>query len=147
MKNEDIKAIHNFFKAVEKLQELGIVRSSKYLGDIGEFLASRSFSLKLTESQRQKHIDAQKKGKKYQIKFHNAQVGTNINIGDPTKYDFLIIVIGPKSKIREDDHNESEFRIYLFKKKEIMKWSNKSNKGIYVAKTKLENCSQKYQIK
>jgi len=147
MGNEEKLAIHNFFKSVEKLQELGVIRSSKYLGDIGEFLASKKLGLTLVKSQRQKDFDALTNDQKYQIKFHNAKEGTNIKVGSPTKYDYLIIVIGPQSRIREDDHNEDEFRIYIFKKNEIMEWIDKNKKEIYVAKGKLQNCPNKYQIK
>lgn len=146
MNNMQIKAINNFFKAVGKLQELKIIRSSKYLGDIGEFLASDKLGLDLVNSQKQKHYDAKKDGKTYQIKFHNAKVGTNINVGNPKNYDFLIIVIGPNSKIKEATHTRTEYRIYKFTKAEVLCWGKRDEKSFYCAKEKLEKTSKKFII-
>ena len=146
MNKNKIDAIHNFFSSVEKLQELGIIKSSKYLGDIGEFLASNKLDLTLVESQRQENYDAIKDNQKYQIKFHNANVGTNINVGDPNYYDYLVVVIGPNSKIRENDHCNTEFRLYKFASKDVMDWGKIKQGKYYCAKAQLKNSNNKISI-
>lgn len=40
MKDKEKVAIQNFFDVVEELKQLEVIRSDKYLGDIGEFIAA-----------------------------------------------------------------------------------------------------------
>lgn len=63
------KAINEFAKAYDELEESGIIRSRRIVGDIGEFYACRRLGLVISESRNEKGIDARdKKGLTYEIK-------------------------------------------------------------------------------
>lgn len=129
MTNQQDRAIINFFKAVSDLQKVQVSRSSRYLGDIGEFLCGQAFpKLVLSFQLREPGYDAILDGKKVQIKFHNSPTRTNIDIGDPNKYDVLLVVIGPESRLKGAAHLPSEFRIYSYSKKNILGWDVKTKK-------------------
>lgn len=45
------------------------------------------------------------------MKFHNSSKRTNIHLGSPEYYDYVLVVLGPDSLLRITD-DESEFIIY-----------------------------------
>lgn len=145
MTEEQLNAITDFFDIASQLQELNIIRSSRYLGDIGEFLCKEKFDLKLEDDLRAEGHDAIDEGGRIQIKFNNSEKGNNVNVGDPYKYERLIVVIGPSSKLREEGHSHNEFRLYSFESSIVKKWKSTSGK-YYCAKTKLTECSNKSSL-
>jgi len=104
-------AIEQFHAAIAALKKLRVIRSDKYLGDIAEYLCSKHFDMVLSGDQRQEGWDAVKDGVRFQIKYNGAKT-TNINIGNPEKYDFVIIVLGPESCLRPKDAGQNTFLIY-----------------------------------
>lgn len=134
--NADEKDLLNkFFKAVEELKDAKIIRSDKYLGDIGEFLACKFFELTPMKSGRHPDYDAETKdGKLVQIKYHDSPKRTNIYVGNPEKYDKLVIVLGPRSFFRKhEDKNptstEKQFIAYVVDCQVILsKWKTESGK-------------------
>lgn len=146
MTNEQLKAITEFFDIATKLEELKIVRSSRYLGDIGEFLCKEEFDINLEEGLRAEGHDATDENGRVQIKFSNSVKSNNINVGLPTKYERLIIVIGPNSKLKESEHLTNEFRLYNFPSSVVKEWESPSG-NYYCAKAKLINCSDKSILK
>ena len=128
METEVLKdSINEFFNVVNKLKQNGLFTSDKFLGDIGERVCELLYSLKLCESGREVgHDGVCEKGLKYQIKFHNSLKRTNIALGNPEKYDFVLVVIGPESKIKKfTDH---KLAIYKFSSSEV-KSSFKNSSG------------------
>ncbi|CAE6732431.1 hypothetical protein [Paraburkholderia nemoris] len=93
------KAIDAFFSAVEGLRQLGVVRSSKYLGDIAEFLCCNLLGMELATNKRQAGYDGLIQGLKCQVKFSGGASNT-VDLGDPKAYDILVIVLGPDSALR-----------------------------------------------
>ena len=71
--NEQAEAIENFMLAVSKLRELKVIKSDRFLGDLGEFLASSEFGLALAKSLRQRGHDTEGEHDRVQIKFHNGE--------------------------------------------------------------------------
>lgn len=116
------KAIDNFFCAIGCLKELGVIRSGSYLGDLGEYLACKHYHIKLAESLRNEGYDGiiknGRKEEKVQVKYHNAAIGTNIKLGDPRKYDSVIVVLGPESTLRQSELEET-FLLYKFSSEEV----------------------------
>lgn len=96
LSTEERIAIDDFFTAVEKLRSLEIIRSNRFLGDLGEFIASRAIGLQLNQNKRQKGFDAIFNNKKYEVKYSNG-TKTNISLGNPNEYDFIVLVIGSRS--------------------------------------------------
>lgn len=138
-------AIAQFFQAVERLEELGVIRSSRFLGDIGEFLCADTFGTVLVDELRLPGHDGIHEGKRVQVKFNNSHTGNNINVGSPEKYEEVVVVLGPKSKLREADHRPGEFRFYRFASGEVKPW--RTTKGsYYCAKERIQNCAMKHTI-
>lgn len=136
-------ALAAFFKAVDRLEEVGVIRSSRFLGDIGEFLCADAFGTVLVEELRLPGHDGVHDEKRVQIKFNNSPTGNNINVGNPEKYDELVVVIGPRSKLRESEHQPGEFRFYRFSSAEVTPWQTGRN-NFYCAKERIANCTNKH---
>ncbi|MEN3111992.1 DUF6998 domain-containing protein [Uliginosibacterium paludis] len=135
-------AITGFFDSVSQLEAVGVIRSSRFLGDIGEFLAKEGFGVTLVNQLRQTGHDGTDQDGKVQIKFNNSTEGNNINVGNPKDYETLIVVIGPQSKLREEGHGPNEFRLYRYSKRDVESWRSKSG-GYYCAKERLASCATK----
>lgn len=139
--------IRDFFAILKKLKESKIIRSDVIFGDIGEFLCTNVFDgLKLTEHKTNEGYDAFFNEKKIQIKFSNSTDATNIDLGNPSQYEELIVVLGKQSAHRmKDDHN-SDYLFYKFSRHEVE--SNfKVKSGYKLSKTKhFKKAEQRYDI-
>lgn len=109
------KAIAEFFISVKTLKDLGVFRSDKYLGDLGEYICKYLYDIELAENGRQQGYDGidTKDSSLVQVKFHGSSTRTNIDLGDPDKYDYLLVVLGPDSLLRAPS-NTGDFLIYRF---------------------------------
>ena len=145
MTEEQLNAITDFFEIATRLQELEVIRSSRYLGDIGEFLCKEHFGINLEESLRSEGHDATDDNSRIQIKFSNSEKGNNINVGNPEQYERLIVVIGPNSKLREGEHANNEFKLYSFPSSKVKTWISTSG-NYYCAKTRLAECADKSSL-
>lgn len=139
MTSDQESALAAFFEAVDRLEKVGIIRSSRFLGDIGEFLCADAFGTVLAEQLRLPGHDGVHDEKRVQIKFNNSPTGNNINVGNPDNYDELVVVIGPRSKLRESQHEPGEFRFYRFSSTEVAP-------NFYCAKERIANCRNKHVV-
>ncbi|TGU74578.1 hypothetical protein E4633_03695 [Geomonas terrae] len=124
-----------FFHSAEKLYEANIVRSDKLLGDIGEWLCVKRYGLVLEQSGRHPGYDGLIGNRRVQVKVHNSPEGTNLNVGDPEKYDELIVILGPRSRLRPGSRSFT-FHFYRFTAAEV-EADMKRSSGYYCAKTVL----------
>lgn len=145
MSPEQAAAIVSFFSAVERLQSLEVIRSSRYLGDIGEFLCHATDGTVLVPQLRNPGFDGMSGDARVQIKFNNSPTGNNIDVGDPSGYDILVIIVGPQSKLRELDHRKDEYRHYRFLNSEVESWKSLSGR-FYCARARLAKCSTKQSL-
>jgi hypothetical protein len=141
------KELVNFFKVVKLLRDNKIIRSDKYLGDIGEYICQKLYGIKLNDSGREKGYDGTINEKKYEIKFHNSLTRTNIYLGNPEIYDVLLVVLGPDSLLRPKNEQD-DFLVYKMHKKYV-KDNFKQKSGYccgkrYFASTKV---SKTYNLK
>jgi len=140
---EQNQAIKNFFKAAEELKRLGIVRSSSYVGNIAEFVCANLFNIELSESQREKGLDGtDPNGRKVEIKYHNAEKGTNIVMSkykQNKNFDDLIVIIGPNSSLKPKNCKDNHYRVYKIKDYQYKKHGN-------IAKKKLQNAKLEYEL-
>jgi len=104
-------------EAIARLRDEGIVRSHRYLGDLGEFLCADAFGIDLARNLRQVGHDGQREDLRAQIKYHGGKT-TTVNLGDPDRYDEVFVVLGPDSVLRPDGHPE-EFLVYLLTAAEV----------------------------
>ena len=124
MTDRQQKTIKAFFKAVEELKSSGVVRSDRYLGDIGEFICKKYLRLKPAKSTRQVGHDGEIDGKTVQVKYHGGK-STTVNCGDPSAYSLLLVVLGPRSVLRPKEAKET-FLVYQFASKEIISFKKKN---------------------
>ncbi|MBF0502818.1 MAG: hypothetical protein HQM09_21970 [Candidatus Riflebacteria bacterium] len=130
--------IREFFEASARLLDAKIVRSDKLLGDIGEWLCVKHYGLVLEKSRRNQSYDGWIRGLQVQVKVHNSPEGTNINVGDPEKYDELIVILGPKSWLRVSKTSQT-FHVYRFSSKEVQTSMKRNSGYYYCAKKSLNN--------
>lgn len=90
--------LSDFFDAVQNLRQVNVLRSDKYLGDIGEFIASTIFTVELSNNQREETIDGEINGSTVQVKFNSSPTKTNINVGRARDYDLLVLILSRSSK-------------------------------------------------
>ena len=62
----------------------------------------------------------------------------------PEKYDNLVVVLWPKSKLREADDRPEGFRFYRFASEEVSPW--RMPKGNYCAKGRIRKCTRKHTV-
>lgn len=126
------KLISHYFEVVDMLQDKGIVRSDKVLGDLGEWLCMKKYGLILEASGRHPAYDGKINGETVQVKVHNSPERTNLSVGDPYKYQHLIVLLGPKSRLRIGLRDKS-FHIYRFTSEEVKNTMARKS-GHYCAK-------------
>lgn len=136
MEFKDKNLIREYFDIVSRMQDNGIARSDKVLGDLGEWICSQEFNLKLETSGRHPGYDGKIGNETVQVKVHNSPKGTNLSVGNPVKYQQLIILIGPRSRLRIGEVNES-FHVYRFNSSEVASLM-KRNAGYYCARGLLQ---------
>ena len=132
--SDDLKiknAINKFFESAKELKNLGVIDSDRYLGDIGEYIFTKTtLGAALEANKRTKGHDSTFDGKKYQVKLNNSPTKTNINIGNTNEYDILILIIGPDSCLTQPHGNN--FLVYEFNATDL---ANRK----YIAKTELNS--------
>ena len=122
--------LHQFYELIKELRKVGIIRSDNIFGDIGEFLCNQVYlNLTLVQSKTNPSYDATENGRKMQIKFSDSTKAKNIHVGDPTKYDELIVVLGPNSVHRYKKENYSRKGKILF-----YRYTNKDVKERFITK-------------
>lgn len=142
MTEEEKCLVQGFFDSVAKLQDAGIVRSDKVLGDLAEWICVRQYGLVLETSGRHPGYDGLIGNRKVQVKAHNSPKGTNLNVGMPEKYDELFVLIGPRSRLRVGPPGR-DFHVYRFAAAEVQATLRRVS-GCYCARGALE--SRKYAI-
>jgi hypothetical protein len=110
--NTNVKqAIAEFFNSVEQLKKLGVIRSDKYLGDLGEYICKHFYDIELAKSGRQEGHDGTDPEGLVQVKYHGSATRTNIDLGDPDEYKNLLVVLGPNSRLRNRE-TSGDFLVY-----------------------------------
>lgn len=136
MENEHKTLIREFFDCTARLQQAGIVRSDKILGDLAEWLCVQRYGLVLETSGRHPGYDGLIGLRRVQVKAHNSPKGTNLSVGSPEKYDELIVLIGPRSRLRVGPAGDS-FHVYRFSSAHVEE-EFRREKGCYCARKGLE---------
>jgi hypothetical protein len=90
------KLMEKFSRLNDELFENGITRTDSYTGEIGEYVISKYFNLKLSEKSTEGYDGICKKGERYQIKA-KIEKGENVKYSlqdlKINKFEFLIIIV------------------------------------------------------
>ena len=128
MNKKQCEALKNFAIAIKKLKNAGVVRSHRYLGDIAEFLCADAYKINLATNLREAGHDGVRDDLRVQIKYAGG-TKTNVDFGDPSKYEEVYVVLGKESKVRAHPH-EADFLVYKMTSEEV-KAIPKTKKGKY----------------
>ena len=120
MNQETKEALKGFFSAQERLNQLGIIHSRDYIGDIGRYLCQIVYNLELSKSRRQASYDGTIGESRVQVRINNCPIGTPVILSEPFEYDELIVVLGPNCFLRPQNI-EDDFIFYRFTREEALK--------------------------
>jgi hypothetical protein len=128
MNKQQKTTMNQFFKVAKKLSKLGVIRSSKYLGDIAEFICSNLYEIQLNPSGRAIGFDGTDlNGNKVEVKYHGGESGNNIDLSGYKKnqiFNDLYIILGPDSKIRPDNSPPETYLVYRIENYTYEKYGN-----------------------
>ena len=127
MTEEQILLIQNFRDSIKSLKSSGVIRSHRYLGDLGEFLCADAFGINLSDNLRERGHDGMLGNSRVQIKYHGGS-STTANLGQPCQYDEVFIVLGPDSVLRPSNYCQ-DFLIYQLTSEAVT--SFRSESGMY----------------
>lgn len=121
LNSDDKKIIKQFFEITEKLHEKGIVRTTRYVGDIGEHIIENYYGIILNKNKREIGYDGKNPNKKkVQIKINNSPRRTNVDIGDSEKYHILYLILTKRSYLFDGSkYKNAHYIIYSFNSKEL----------------------------
>ena len=135
MGQEQKEALKEFFSATKTLNQLGIIHSRDYIGDIGRYLCQVMYNLEATKSGRRAGYDGTIGASKIQVKINNCPVGTPVILGEPSEYDELIVILGPHCSLRPENIQD-DFISYRFTREEALKKFRTPN-GKYIGRKEL----------
>ena len=130
MDHETKEALKQFFSSQKELNQLGIIHSRDYIGDIGRYLCQVMYNLELPKSPRQLGYDGTIGTSKVQVRINNCPIGTPVRLDDTIEFDELIVVLGPNCKLRPENI-EDDFIFYRFIREEALK-KFKASSGRYI---------------
>lgn len=117
MKELQRLALVGFRSSIEKLKAAGVIRSDRYLGDIAEFLCADAYGIDLATNLRQAGHDGLRQDLRVQIKYGGGKK-TNVDLGDPSTYDEVYVVLGRDSVVRTYAHM-ADFLVYRLTAEEV----------------------------
>ncbi len=127
MNDKQRAALVQFGQAVRELKACGVLRSDRFLGDIAEFLCAGAYGIQLVENLREVGHDGMRDGRRVQVKYGGGKK-TNMDLGNPDKYDEVYVVLGEGSVMRSTLH-AGDFLVYVLQADEVQ--FMKSKKGTY----------------
>lgn len=126
MNERQLLAIQNFAACVSELRAAEVIRSHRYLGDIAEFLCAAVCGIDLSKNLREVGHDGLRGNVKVQIKYNGGEK-RNVDLGDPSSYEEIYIVLGKASYLRTTSHKE-DFLVYRLSSEEVHIMRTKSGR-------------------
>lgn len=135
MDSETQQALKQFFSAQKALNELGVITSRDYIGDVGRHLCREVYGLSLPKGRLPKgRRPASHDGKigrlRVAVRMNNCPTGTPVRVMEPLDFDELVVVLGPNCFLRPPGV-ASDFIFYRLKPDEVRE-RFKTTKGGYV---------------
>jgi len=130
MNQETKVTLEQFFSATKKLNQLGIIRSRDYIGDIGKHLCKVMYNLELPKPGQQAQYDGTIDTSKIQVRVNNCPVGTPVRLDESMEFDEVIVVLAPNCKLRPENVQD-DFIFYKFTREEALK-KFKLSSGRYI---------------
>jgi hypothetical protein len=128
MEREVADSLKKFFSAQKGLSEIGIIRSRDYIDDIGRYVCSLVYGLKVPKRRRQTGYDGKIGKSRVAVRLNNCPVGNPVRLTEPLDFDELIVVLGPTCLLRPAGV-ASDFIFYRFTTEEVRKRFRKTRGG------------------
>lgn len=144
-REKDWPVFKEFMTALDELEK--IVSNRNGIGSIGEYIAQKIYNFQLNTNKRERGYDGTIGETKVEVKVHDSEKRTNIQIKKNHKFDDLIVVVGSNSKLFIPSHgsNNIRFQIYYFKDYKGYK-RHKGYKGCNVGVTMLREKYPEYLV-
>jgi hypothetical protein len=110
------EALNQFFSAQKRLNQMGVIQSRDYIGDIGRYLCTVMYGLK--PAPRKAGYDGTIGTSRILVRINNCPTGTRVRLEESAEYDELIVVLAPYSLLRPEGV-EAEFIFYRFTREEV----------------------------
>jgi len=130
MNQETKEALKQFFSAQKKLNQLDIIHSRDYIGDIGRYLCQVMYDLEPAKRPWQAGYDGTIGTSRVQVRINNCPIGTPVRLDERIEFDELIVVLAPNCKLRPENIQD-DFIFYKFTREEALK-RFKASSGRYV---------------
>ncbi len=128
MEREVANALKQFFSIQKDLSELGVIKSRDYLGDIGRYVCTLAYGLKVPKSGKPTGYDGRIGRSRVAVRLNNCPVGTPVRLTEPLDFDELIVVLGPNCLLRPEGV-ASDFIFYRFTVEEVRRRFRKTKSG------------------
>ena len=96
------KALREFFSGQKKLNQLGVINSRDYIGDIGRYLCHVVFGMEVPKGRPQPGYDGTIGSSRVAVRMNNCPIGTPVRVNEPFEFDELIVILGPNCFLRPD---------------------------------------------
>ncbi|HEY91149.1 MAG TPA: hypothetical protein G4O07_04870 [Dehalococcoidia bacterium] len=125
------EALGEFFSGQKKLNQLGVINSRDYIGDIGRYLCQQVYGMEVPRGRPQPGYDGTIGPSRVAVRMNNCPTGTPVRVNEPFEFDELIVVLGPNCFLRPDGV-ASDFIFYRFTPDETRERFKATNGG-YIA--------------
>jgi len=133
MNQETKETLKQFFSATKELNQVGIIHSRDYIGDIGKYLCQVMYNLELPkpgQQARQARYDGTIDASRIQVRINNCPLGTPVRLDESMEFDEVIVVLAPNCKLRPENIQD-DFIFYKFTREEALK-KFKFSSGRYI---------------
>lgn len=120
MEREVADSLKRFFSAQTDLSELGIINSRDYVGDIGRYVCTLVYGLKIPKGTKPIGYDGKIGKSRVAVRLNNCPVGSPVRLAEPLDFDGLIVILGPNCLLRPEGV-ASDFIFYRFTTAEVRK--------------------------
>jgi len=125
------EALGEFFSGQKKLNQLGVINSRDYIGDIGRYLCQQVYGMEVPRGRPQPGYDGTIGSSRVAVRMNNCPTGTPVRVNEPFEFDELIVVLGPNCFLRPDGV-ASDFIFYRFTP-DATRERFKATNGAYIA--------------
>ena len=121
-------ALGEFFAGQRKLNQLGIIHSRDYIGDIGRYLCQQVYGMEVPGGRPQPGYDGTIGSSRIAVRINNCPTGTPVRVNEPLEFDELIVILGPHCFLRPEGV-ASDFIFYRFNPDEVRERFKATNGG------------------
>jgi hypothetical protein len=128
LEREVANSLKQFFSVQKDLGELGVIKSRDYLGDIGRYVCTLVYGLKVPKRRKPTGYDGKIGRSRVTVRLSNCPAGSPVRLTEPFDFDELIVVLGPNCQLRPTGV-ASDFIFYRFTAGEVRRRFRKTKSG------------------